>query len=217
MARVIENKLVFVHVAKTGGTFVREAVNYLGYKNWETGPFEEHDHIPVSAIPEQYKHLPTFGVVRRPFEWICSRWKWAKYTEFGERIKFMKSARAHWMADVWSEDLNQFLFNVINKRPGIAVEYQYGMLGIGNLNQDVSHILRTENLAEELSSLLAFYLVEGARDSGNFHAAGEIHGTLSNIGRPKELPAEQILVWPFLKTEIEFQNKELLARFYHGN
>lgn len=203
MARIIEDKLLFIHVAKTGGTFVRESLGYIGMRNYETGLFEEHDHIGImdKELDKFRAHLISFGVVRKPFEWLVSRWKWGMYTEFGEKIKCDCSARKHWMADVWSNDLNTFLFNVTNKRKGIATEYMFTMLGLGG-PWHVDHVLTCENLNSGLEFLYKKYFDRDVAD------------ILTKVPKYKERPFDTSNLLPFLKPEIEAQNHELITRFY---
>lgn len=49
-------------------------------------------------------------------------------TNFNKKIQFQPNAARHWMADVWSDNLNRFLCNVLLKCPGKATEYFNAML-----------------------------------------------------------------------------------------
>lgn len=202
MARIISETLLFVHVPKTGGTFVRELINLIGLPNYETGRFEEHDHIGINEL-QKFKNLESFGIIRKPVEWTISRWKWGMYTEFAAKVKGGTCAKQHWMADVWSDNLNEFLFNTINKRKGIAEETMFNMLQIGLPNQ-VDYVLKLENLEFELSDLFEKRI------------GVDIKPHFSKISNNKNIPHDDNMIFPFLKKELENQNPNLM-RFYEKN
>lgn len=199
MARIIENKLLFIHVPKTGGTFIRELVNCAGFKNRETGLYEEHDHYGVNDITGCHDFI-TFGCVRKPYEWVISRWKWAVYTEFPKKVIGGTKAKHHWMADVWSDDINEFLFNVINKRSGIAEESMFQKLGIGTEKQ-ANVILTCENLK---SGIIELFKKELAVNVSEF---------IPLVYNDKAILTPEIK-FSFFKEEIEKQNKGLIDKFY---
>jgi hypothetical protein len=199
MARIISNKLLFIHVPKTGGTYVRELINNIGIPNYETGRFEEHDHKGINDL-QKYDHLKSFGIIRKPFDWTISRWKWGMFTEFSAKVKGGTSAKHHWMADVWSDDINEFLFNTINKRKGIAEETMYNMLQIGMPNQ-VDYILKLENLKDDLSNLF------------KLHLNIDIDLYTNDISNKKNIELDTKLIFPFLKDEIEKQNNNLMKLY----
>lgn len=203
MARVINDKLLFVHVPKTGGTFVRELINLQGLSNYETGLFEEHDHKGILELAE-FSHLKSFGIIRNPYEWTISRWKWGMFTEFEQKVKGGTKAKEHWMADVWSNDINEFLFNTINKRSGIAEETMFKMLQIGKPNE-VDFILKAENLKEELISLFLNEL--------------NVDLTLnySSIKNRKTTKLNENVKYDFFKVEIEKQNQNLMNLYNEKN
>tara|TARA_R110002126_G_scaffold191071_2_gene339202 strand:+ start:761 stop:1372 length:612 start_codon:yes stop_codon:yes gene_type:complete len=203
MARVISDKLLFIHVPKTGGTFVRELINLQGLCNYETGLFEEHDHKGISDL-QDFKNLVSFGIIRKPYEWIISRWKWGIYTEFEQKVKGGTKAKEHWMADVWSNDINEFLFNTINKRSGIAEETMFNLLQIGKPNQ-VNYILKAENLKYDLIKLFI--------DELNV----DLTNNFNKIKNNKTLNLNDNIKFPFFKEQIEKQNLNLINMYYETN
>jgi len=123
MARIINDDLIFIHVAKTGGTFFKEIINYNGIRNYETGEEINHKHIGYTELIEDYPNHTYFAFIRKPHEWLISRYAYACKTDFGDKIKVLKSAQSHWMADVWDNSLNGFIKNVIKKCPDIPTTY----------------------------------------------------------------------------------------------
>lgn len=77
---IITNKFVFIHVPKTGGTFVREHLKLLNCKWPELQLLEitKFKHSGISKIPEEYKHLPIVSCLRDPISHMISRFnfKW---------------------------------------------------------------------------------------------------------------------------------------------
>ena len=59
---VVTDKLIFIHMFRTGGTSINTSLNgkRLGY------------HRPRSLIPKEYEQLPVVGNVRNPFDWYVS-------------------------------------------------------------------------------------------------------------------------------------------------
>jgi hypothetical protein len=108
---VVTKDFVFIHMPKTGGTFVTEMLRkaYLGYRYevdesditikdkclhlrhrllraLSLSPWVLHTnkHGPCNDIPPQYKWLPILGCIRNPFEWYVSFYEyqwWKKHPE----------------------------------------------------------------------------------------------------------------------------------------
>ncbi len=106
---VITKDFVFIHMPKTGGTFVTEMLRkvYLGYR-WRSdesiplkvkcrhlrdrflrrlslSPWvDRNKHGSCNDIPRKYKSLPILGCVRNPFEWYVSSYEyqwWKRHPE----------------------------------------------------------------------------------------------------------------------------------------
>ena len=61
---------VFVHIPKTGGTFVRKLFRDHAPADWQVEEVE--DHITARAVPEPHADKPKFGFARNPFTWYVS-------------------------------------------------------------------------------------------------------------------------------------------------
>ena len=70
---VVCDRLVFLHVPKTGGTWVKTALRSQGYHY--SGP--RFEHVPASEVGLD---LPMFGFVRSPVDWYCSMFAYCKTT-----------------------------------------------------------------------------------------------------------------------------------------
>lgn len=64
---LVTDKFVFLHLPRTGGTFVYEVVKKFFPSAREIGY-----HFPRELLPREYSHLPILGVVRNPWEFYVS-------------------------------------------------------------------------------------------------------------------------------------------------
>lgn len=106
---VVTKDFVFIHMNKTGGTFVTEMLRkvYLGYRyrpgeditlkskclhlrdrflrKLSLSPWvDTNKHGNCNDIPSQYKSLPILGCIRNPFDWYVSLYEfkwWKRYPE----------------------------------------------------------------------------------------------------------------------------------------
>lgn len=64
---LITDRFVFVHLPRSGGTFVSEVIKTFFPSAQEIGY-----HLPRVALPAEYSHLPVLGTVRSPWEFYVS-------------------------------------------------------------------------------------------------------------------------------------------------
>ncbi|MFK7800832.1 MAG: hypothetical protein AB8G95_04300 [Anaerolineae bacterium] len=107
---IITPTFVFIHVPKTGGTFVQKSLNQIygskfyqpiredplqealkRLKFWET-PIAHQliKHAPCNQIPAEYSALPIAGCVRNPFEWYVSNYKYGWWLSHPEDYPGLK-------------------------------------------------------------------------------------------------------------------------------
>lgn len=68
---LITKHFVFIHQPKAGGSFIRRLCAMHLPEDW----IVEHDvrkHAGDGHIPQKYRDLPRFGVVRNPWDWYVS-------------------------------------------------------------------------------------------------------------------------------------------------
>lgn len=154
---MVSDRLLFVHVPKTGGSSVRVMLPAAGIKVWESGPYHVEDHYGLpelrAAHPGIEKGRLSFGFVRHPVAWLASRWAWAMVSGFPGKIAKEPAAAAHWMASCWSDDYQQFVENYLTRFPGIYTQTVCRALGIWT-QKPVDFIGDTERLIEDLLIVL---------------------------------------------------------------
>jgi hypothetical protein len=64
---IVTDKFVFVHLLRSGGTFVSEVIRKFFPSAHEIGY-----HLPQVALPKEYSHLPVLGTVRNPWAFYPS-------------------------------------------------------------------------------------------------------------------------------------------------
>ena len=64
---LVTDKFIFLHLPRTGGTFVYDVVKKFFPSAREIGY-----HLPRIVIPEDYSDLPVLGTIRNPWEFYAS-------------------------------------------------------------------------------------------------------------------------------------------------
>jgi hypothetical protein len=80
---IVTDKFVFIHLPRTGGTFVTDLIMKFFPSAREIGY-----HLPMSLLPKEYSHLPLLGAVRNPWEFYVS-----------------------WYYHIWPRDIGKPLFS----------------------------------------------------------------------------------------------------------
>ena len=80
---------VFVHLNKSGGTFVNTVLRELYGEEAQTVGY----HLPYRYTPDSHKNLPVLGVVRNPWDYYVSLYHFQK-----------QSRKTNFLFDVFSEN-----------------------------------------------------------------------------------------------------------------
>lgn len=74
---IITKYFVFLHIPKTGGNFLTQ-VCAAHLPGDYVVRHQIHDHAGAAAIPEEYRHLPRFALIRNPWDWYVSWYHFLK-------------------------------------------------------------------------------------------------------------------------------------------
>jgi hypothetical protein len=98
---ILTNDFVFIHLPKTGGTFVRRTLERFAPSSWETQYFEGHP--TVEDIPASHRGLPVIGMIRNPwsfyvswYSFLCAKVKDYEYfntVSGGGKLSFQETIR----------------------------------------------------------------------------------------------------------------------------
>jgi len=64
---IVTDKFVFVHLPRSGGTFISDVIRKFFPSAHEIGY-----HLPLAVLPKEYSHLPVLGAVRNPWDFYVS-------------------------------------------------------------------------------------------------------------------------------------------------
>jgi len=172
MALLLDRKAIFLHVPKTGGSWVTRCVEDEGLLTCNLGG----KHADLARIEEFWRHYPYFYLrkkvstewnitslisncfkfcfVRHPYKWIESFYKfqeeknWPDWGGLGSR--WSKFGNSDWHPTSFLHNLphssfNEFLESVLETRPGFVHELYSWYTGRG-----IDYIGKQENLSEDL-------------------------------------------------------------------
>lgn len=137
---IVTDKFVFVHLPRSGGTFVSEMI-------WKFFP-SAHEigyHLPRTLLPREYSHLPVLGAVRNPWDFYVSWYHhvWPRDAQ---------TTLIAWVTDNGKLDftgtlLNALNFGVNNSRLDALLELlpdqvDYNKRNIPNITKDAVHRVR---------------------------------------------------------------------------
>ncbi len=178
MAFLLKNGAVFLHVPKTGGTFIRHVLEELdliagplghNHSHFERAYWHDKMHHNAKVVryifrewigsPKRQKRMKVdafkFCFVREPLTWYESWWRFM--TSINWRVLGDESDPHKWyptsmLNGLGSADFNEFMHNVNRKRPGYVTEL-YGWY----VRPGVNFVGKAENLQHDL--LKAFALM----------------------------------------------------------
>jgi hypothetical protein len=88
---IVTDKFVFVHLPRTGGTFVSEVINKFFPSAHEIG-----HHMPRELLAREYSHLPVLGAVRNPWEFYVSLYHYVRPKDAANKfVSWMSENRRH--------------------------------------------------------------------------------------------------------------------------
>lgn len=173
MTVYIKNNAIFLHIPKTGGTWVERVLHKLGLVTEKKG----HEHadfdrvlyadrlvaakrlpylLAMRKLRELTNGLPAeptkFCFVRNPLSWYESWWRYMQSRGWHDWGIQNTSAKWHpnsGLNGLGSADFNEFVMNVIATRPGYVSELYYSYTKPG-----ITYIGKMETLADDLIKIL---------------------------------------------------------------
>jgi len=216
-----ERRTLFLHVPRTGGTWVKEALYQSGIPIQKWGkigePWQQQKHtIPMHVRTELMQKVNLmFAFVRRPVEYYISVWRFTcrSVKQQPDKMKLVFDRRdpaVHNEAILrWKPDFRDWLAEMLEEEPGWATRWFERYVG-PERGEYCHYIGRTETVEQdfrEIMDLLGF----GNRWRKNEDKINRIHHAKNRI-RVTKAPHIQLT-----DTEIgliERSERVLLRRFY---
>ena len=200
--RLIKSKSLFLHIPKTGGTWVEETLKASGVKAEYAKAVDgvTWRHSLVSQYTENYDFI--FAFVRHPLSWYESWWKMQTSLNWTE-----------WEPEVWhpqrvlgkcaSNNFSEFIELCIEREPAYLSRMYEWYLGPPGY-EFVNFVARYEHLADDLVRILRFLSEEFEEE--RLRSFPQANVSLSPYGEP---------VWDEeLKTRLLGLEAPAIRRFY---
>jgi len=151
MLQLDKSKLVFLHIPKTGGTFLRKALVTLGIPHTISpggAPYEPYEHARMDEARHRYgKRVKCFMFVRHPLTWLQSYWADRMDKGWGGDL-----AISH---DCQCPTFNGFVARVCLLHPGFVSELFHEYTKCEESGEEAPLVLKCENLVGDLAQLLS--------------------------------------------------------------
>lgn len=169
------DRLLFVHVPKTGGSWVSAALDAAGVEVEKIG---ETPHSEIKDLDVRGRF--TFAFVREPLSWYGSTWNYRRKHQPNDwRGRYWQPI------DEWIQNLefHDFLEKLIEDRPALLSRYYE--LYVGPPRDPIDFIGRYENLQEDL--ILALELAEQGFDEEALRAVAPVNTSAPTPPCPEEI------------------------------
>ena len=137
---IVADKFVFVHLPRSGGTFVSDVIRKFFPTAREIGY-----HLPRSLLPREFSHLPILGAVRNPWEFYVSWYNHVLPRDAATTlVSWMSEAGKLGFTDTTRNALN---LGVNNERLDVLIEMlpeqvDYYKRNVPNITKDAMHKIR---------------------------------------------------------------------------
>jgi hypothetical protein len=137
---IVTDKFVFVHLPRSGGTFVSEVIRKFFPSAQEIGY-----HLPRVLLPKEFFHLPVLGTVRNPWEFYVS---WYHHQQSNNRhgplFSFLSENRK---LDFVQTTRNELNLGVSDDKLDVLIQalpedFNYKERNISNFTRDVMRRIR---------------------------------------------------------------------------
>ena len=195
MATLLKSGGVFLHIPKTGGSWVQEVLKELGLVRYNIG--REHEdmpsimHFPLANPYEYRRKLISRGLgwhgdvvrgfkfcfTRNPLTWYESYWKW-RAGQWPEGPDYYTDFPVGTIAETGDDNFNTFVRNVIERFPGYVTAL-YGRYAVPGL---IDFIGKQETLTDDLIAVLT-HLNENF-DEDRIRNWPRVNASQSKFGKP---------------------------------
>ena len=157
---VISDHFVYIHLPKTGGTFIRRMlVNKFLPKTWKAKELKG-GHLVISDIPPTHADLPIFGFVRNPYDWYVS---WYYHQKNKDRSDFFNEVSDNGKKDFKSTMMTMaemdaheaFKNDFDTSKYEVLGAYTAIVLATYGEDLDVIQLGRFENLRDDFLSIMS--------------------------------------------------------------
>ena len=136
---IITDKFVFVHLPRSGGTFISEVIRKFFPSTHEIGY-----HLPRALLPKEFSHLPVLGTVRNPWEFYVS---WYHHQQSNNRHgPLFSSVTENRTLDFVQTTRNALNLGVSDKLDvliqALPEDFNYQERHVSNLTRDVMRKIR---------------------------------------------------------------------------
>ena len=197
MALIINKKAVFIHLPKTGGSFLRNVITKFNEDSVDDRSKGWHRTLDSHDLS---KYDYTFSIVRNPITWYESVWKHicaVNHTRIGWGNEEHQLSFLHQYHD---PVFSRFIDNVIANCPGYYSESLKGF--IGDNYDSVNYIAKTETLYHDacriMDALDIKYDTQAVLASPTFHRPATCEWS-SNSQKEELLKLESKIIDKFYK------------------
>jgi hypothetical protein len=141
---LVTDQFVFIHLPRTGGTFVGDVITKFFPSAHEVGY-----HLPLSLLPEEYSHLPILGTIRNPWEFYVS---WYHHHQTSEGYSPLKNFLFCCVSEDRRLDFPQTIHNALDLGvsdakldsliAALPEHFDYQKRNIPNVTKDVMQRIR---------------------------------------------------------------------------
>jgi hypothetical protein len=210
MAFLLKNGAAFLHVPKTGGTWIKHVLKQLDlvqaplghqHSDWERSFWHDKLHTDLKVVRYLFRravrsrraqaridpHCFKFCFVREPLLWYESYWRFMEsknwnWKSWGDERDPYKWHPCAMLNGLESPDFNEFMHQVNRKRPGYVTE-MYGWY----VRPGIGFVGKIESLRQDLMKVLSLMKLD--LDLSKVSSAARQNETPSNIPRPEWDPA----------------------------
>jgi hypothetical protein len=137
---------VFVHLLKTGGTFVKQTLLHHAPAEWHCVDLDGHPS--VHDIPQTHRQLPCFGFVRNPWDWYVSAYHYFTHVTDDPLFRQISQSQTLSFADTLRRAFESELFRSAGVGP---MSYYFAQVFP---NDAVCTLLRFESLRTDFLAYL---------------------------------------------------------------